>query len=312
MCWNDVCVADLDLIAPRTADSLPHGTDWIYEPKYDGYRVRLTVSSRGVNLRSRRGTDLTGLFPEVTRSAAVQVPNGTVLDGELVAFVAGRLSFDTLQQRMAAGVRRAADLARVQPASLVVFDVLQTGGEDVTGWVWRDRRAGLEGLAEGWRPPLQLTPYTADRAEAIQWMQALAPVGVEGVVAKRATSRYRRGAEWLKVRYRETLVGVIGAVVGDVSAPEALIIGQLDAAGQLGILGRTSTLSPAQSRLVGAHLRPPAGEHPWPEVIGSGQFGSPVHVTRVEPDMIAEVGADTAEMGGRRRHALRFVRLRLD
>jgi ATP-dependent DNA ligase len=303
-------VADLDLIAPRTADSLPHGTDWIYEPKYDGYRVRLAISSHGVELRSRRGTDLTGLFPEVVRAAAVQVPNGTMLDGELVAFVAGRLSFDTLQQRMAAGVRRAADLARVQPASLVVFDVLQTAGQGLTGLPWRDRRTALEDLAEGWRPPLQLTPYTA--AEAIEWMEALAPMGIEGAVAKRASSRYRRGAEWLKVRYRETLVGVIGAVVGAVSAPEALIIGQLDDAGQLGILGRTSPLSPAQSRSIGTYLRPPAGEHPWPEVIGSGQFGSPVHVTPVEPDVIAEVSADTAEMGGRRRHALRFVRLRLD
>ncbi|QGN34497.1 hypothetical protein GJV80_18620 [Microlunatus sp. Gsoil 973] len=200
---NDGGVADLDLIAPRTAEGLPHGTDWIYEPKYDGYRVRLTISSRGVELRSRRGTDLTGLFPDVTGSAAVQVPNGTVLDGELVAFVAGRLSFDTLQQRMAAGVRRATDLARVQPASLVVFDVLQTAGQDITGSTWRDRRAALEDVAQGWRPPLQLTLYTADRAEAIDWMHALAPMGIEGAVAKRATSRYRRGADWLKVRYRD-------------------------------------------------------------------------------------------------------------
>ncbi|WP_230207841.1 hypothetical protein [Microlunatus sp. Gsoil 973] len=105
---------------------------------------------------------------------------------------------------------------------------------------------------------------------------------------------------------------MIGAVVGPVSAPEALLIGRLDNTGQLGILGRTSPLSPGQSRSVGAHLRPPTSDHPWPEVIGSGQFGSPVHVNRVEPDVIAEVSADTAEMGGRRRHALRFVRLRLD
>lgn len=305
-------MADLNLIAPRTASSLPHGTDWIYEPKYDGYRVRLTVSGRGVELESRRGTNLTGVFPDITRPAAVRVPTGTVLDAELAVFVNSRLSFDALQERMAAGVRRAADMARVQPASLVVFDVLAHAGEVLTGLPWRDRRAVVEQLAQGWRPPLQLTPYTVDRDEAIEWMQALAPMGIEGVVAKRATSRYRRGAEWLKVRYRETLVGVIGAVVGPITSPEALIIGRFDDAGQLEILGRTAALSLAQSRLVAGRVRESTTDHPWPDVIGSRQFGSPVQVTRVEPDVIAEVTADTAEMGGRRRHALRLIRLRLD
>jgi len=102
-------------------------------------------------------------------------------------------------------------------------------------------------LAQQWRPPLQASPFTEDRAEALEWMQALAPMGIEGVLAKRATSRYTRGAEWLKVRFRETMVGVIGAVVGPISAPEALIIGQVDDTGSLTILGRTSALSPAAS-----------------------------------------------------------------
>ncbi|MBO0811234.1 MAG: ATP-dependent DNA ligase [Microlunatus sp.] len=304
-------VAEVGLIAPRVAESLPDGPDWIFEWKYDGYRLQTSVSDRGVELLSRRGTNLTDLFPEISRSVVVQVPAGTVLDGELVAFVDGRLSFDALQQRMAAGVRRAADLGRVQPASLMVFDLLESGGRDVTGWSWRERRAAVEVLAPDWRPPLQLTPYTQDRDEALEWMRTLAPLGIEGVVAKRVTSRYRRGAEWIKVRSRETLAGIIGAVIGSINEPEALIIGQVDD-GRLGILGRTSALSPTQAGAVGAQLRPPIDDHPWPAVIGSGHFGGPVQLTLVEPDVIAEVTADAAQMGGRRRHALRFVRLRLD
>lgn len=307
-----IYVADLDLIAPRTAECLPDGTDWIFEPKWDGYRTALTVTDNGVELRSRRGTDLTGLFPDITRWAALQVPAGTMLDGELVVYVDRRLSFDALQQRMAAGPRRAPDLARVQPASLVVFDVLRHLGQDVTELPWVRRRALIEDLADGWRPPLQLTPYTSDRDEAIAWMEALAPVGIEGIVAKRSAGRYRSGTDWIKVRHRQFLVGLIGAVIGPISRPEALIIGQADDTGELAILGRTSPLSPSQSVLIGRLLHQPVGPHPWPSVIGSGQFGSPVTMTRVEPELIAEVSADTAQMAGRRRHALRFIRVRLD
>lgn len=304
---------DVDLIAPKTTENLPWGDGWIYEPKWDGYRVRLIFSRHGVELESRRSTNLTHLFPEITRSATAQLPAGTMLDGELVAFVDNRLSFDALQQRMAAGGRRASDLARVQPASLIAFDVLRTDGKDTTHQSWRERRDVLESFAQQWRPPLQLTPFTADRDEALEWMQALAPMGIEGVVAKRTTSRYQRGAEWLKVRFRETLVGVIGAVVGPITAPEALIVGQVDDAGSLAVLGRTSGLSPAEAAMIARHLRVPDGDHPWPDVISSGQFGGqPVPLTRVEPDILAEVSADTAQMGGRRRHALRFIRLRLD
>lgn len=306
-------VPDVDLIAPKVTESLPHGAGWIFEPKWDGYRVRLAVSGRGVELESRRGTNLTGLFPDVARSATVQLPAGTVLDGELVIFVDGRLSFDALQHRMAAGARRATNLARVRPGSLVVFDILKTDGRNVTQHPWHARRTLLEDLAQPWRPPLQLTPFTDDRDEAVEWMQALAPMGIEGVVAKRATSRYTRGAEWLKIRFRQTLVGVIGAVIGPITAPEALILGQVDDAAGLTILGRTSALSPAQTSAVAGHLRAPVGTHPWPKTINSDQFGGrPVSLTRVEPEVIAEVSADTAQMGGRRRHALRFIRLRLD
>lgn len=81
----------------------------------------------------------------------------------------------------------------------------------------------------------------------------------------------------------------------------------------LTVLGGTSGLSPAKTAMITGHLRTPAGDHRWPDVISSGQFGGwLVAVTLVEPEMIAEVSSDTAHMSGRRRHALRFIRLRLD
>ena len=82
---NDGAVPGLELVTPRVATVLPLDAGWIFEPKWDGYRVRLTFSGRGIVLELRRGTDLTGLFSDVVRSATVQLPPGTVLDGELVA-----------------------------------------------------------------------------------------------------------------------------------------------------------------------------------------------------------------------------------
>ena len=80
--------------------SLP-GSPLAYEMKWDGYRAVLQVSSDGtVRLWSRNGTDLSRAFPDLIAAAQTQVPPGVVLDGEAVAWVDGRLSFDHLQHRM--------------------------------------------------------------------------------------------------------------------------------------------------------------------------------------------------------------------
>lgn len=188
-----IIVAEPELIAPRPSDVLPRGDDWIFEPKWDGYRAVISATGREVELRSRRGTDLSELFPDITRSAMVQLETGSIFDAELVVFVDGTLSFDALQHRMAAGLRRADNFARVQPASLMIFDVLRHAGDDVTGLPWKERRTIIEELSADWRPPIQLTPFTTSRDEATEWMTALAPMGIEGIVAKRSTGRYRRG-----------------------------------------------------------------------------------------------------------------------
>lgn len=109
------------------------------------------------------------------------------------------------------------------------------------------------------------------------------------------------------------MVGVVGAVIGQITAPEAFIVGLIDDRGELTVLGRTTPLSPGQSSEIGRLLVPSERTHPWTDRIGSGQFGGgPTAITKVEPELIAEVSADTAQVGGRRRHALKFIRIRLD
>jgi len=120
---------------------------------------------------------------------------------ELVVWTGDQLDFDALQQRMvnsAATVRRR--LAPKQPASLVVFDVLAVDTVDLRPMRWTARRTQLESLAKAWRPPLQLSPATADSAEAREWLEAFKASGVEGLVVKGAAARYQPGRrDWVKV-----------------------------------------------------------------------------------------------------------------
>src|SRR6476620_2182917 len=168
-------------MAPSTVAALPTGEGWAYEPKWDGYRAAAMMIGE-VQIVSRRGTDLTGVFPDVAGALRGSLPEGTLLDAEVVIYRDGRLSFDALQHRMSQGALQAARLARAEPASLVVFDLLLEAGVDVRSLSWDQRRSRLEVVGSQWRPPLQITPYTTDRAVAVEWMASLAPMGIEGIV----------------------------------------------------------------------------------------------------------------------------------
>jgi len=86
-------------------------------------------------------TDLAASFPEITAAAAQFVPDGSVLDGELIIWADDRLAFDLLQHRFAGGPARAREQARDHPASYVVFDLLALAGEDLRDQPLHDRRA---------------------------------------------------------------------------------------------------------------------------------------------------------------------------
>ena len=302
----------VDLMVPTTVATLPLGDAWVYEPKWDGYRAAAMMVGE-VQIVSRRGTDLTEVFPDLAAALRDAVPDGTLLDTEVVVYRDGRLSFDALQQRMSHGPHQAARLARSEPASLVVFDIMLDAGEDVRSLSWDQRRHRLDSIGSQWRPPLQITPYTADRAIAMDWMESLAPMGIEGIVSKRRSSRYGSHGGWTKTKFRETLEGVIGAVIGPLDRPEALIVGTISDTGDLVVLGRTTALSPAQAADLGALLRPPDQPHPWPTVMGAGHFGGdPVTITHAKPEVVVEVSADPALQAGRRRHPLRYLRIRHD
>ena len=288
-----------------------------YEMKWDGYRAVLQVMpAGGVRLWSRNGTDLSRAFPDLIEAARIQIPPGVVVDGEAVAWVDSRLSFDQLQHRMAASESAARRLARQHPASFVAFDVLAVDAIDVRGLPWRDRRTLLDELAVSFQPPIQVSPYTDDYDTAMDWFTDLPEAtGIEGIVAKRQTSRYSPGERgWVKVKHRSHHDAVIGAVIGPVSRPEAIIAGRYTPDGQLRIVGRSGPLSTQHIADLSKLLTEvPAADHPWPTEISSGHFGGgKVTITHVAPLIVVEVSADASTQGTRHRHGLRLIRVRAD
>jgi bifunctional non-homologous end joining protein LigD len=177
---------------------------WVFEPKYDGWRVLASRRAGRVTLFSRNGLDLTAGEPAVV-AALASLPDGDfVVDGELVVFGKdGVPRFSLLQKRGEPGALR---------PSLILFDCLEKGGSDLVSHPLVERRTALESLL-GRRPkkPLVLSERLgADGEKAFK--RALAE-GWEGIVGKDLASRYetgRRSLRWLKVKARKESEFVIG------------------------------------------------------------------------------------------------------
>ena len=294
-------------------DALPGGC--IYEPKWDGYRLCSLTRAGGVSLFSRQGKDLARYFPDLLEAIRSQVPPGCVLDGEAVVWAGDRLDFDALQRRLVASKAGLPALVRERPASFAVFDLLAVAGHDIRDAPLAQRRELLEQLAADWEPPLNLSPVTRDRAEALRWFEDLPRAGLEGLVCKGAAQSYQGGTrQWWKVRSRSVVDVVLAAVIGPMAQPRAAVLG-LPMHGRLWIVGRSTALTANAARELAAHLRAPEGPHPWPEEISDrvvdrfNKESGTIRLTLVDP-IVVEVSADVAWSGQAFRHSVRLVRVR--
>ena len=180
------------------ASALPVGEDWSYEVKWDGYRTLALKDGPRVRLFSRNLKDVTGAYPSVTRTLGELKAAAALVDGELVAIdEQGRPSFQALHH---------------QAAHVVVyyaFDLLLLGGRDLTREPLDSRRKQLAAAVRGTSillsEPLPGTPAQIERA--------VRELGLEGVVAKRRSSRYeagRRSGKWLKAKFSRRQEFVVG------------------------------------------------------------------------------------------------------
>ncbi|MFE4758685.1 DNA ligase, partial [Streptomyces mirabilis] len=209
----------------QSVPELPTGTDWSYEVKLDGHRMIMWRTGDGVRLQARSGRDVTAVWGDLAL-AGHHLPAGTVLDGEAVITTEdGRISFEAAQARAASSPTRARRLAAQRPAHYIAFDALQLPSGDVRPRPYSERRAALLSLLAELpaNTPIQAVSATTDRDTALTWYDTLHHQGVEGIVAKRATSPYRAGRTggWQKIRHAETVDADVPSSRGG-SHPSAL------------------------------------------------------------------------------------------
>jgi ATP-dependent DNA ligase len=174
----------------KRIDALPPGDGWIFEPKWDGFRALIFRDGDEIFIQSRDEKPLDRYFPELHEPLRAQLPERCVLDGEIVIATPDGLEFETLQQRLHPAVSRVKMLAATTPASIVFFDLLAEGDESLCETPFAERRARLESLLGDAAPPLHLTPATRDRDVAADWFKRFEGAGLDGVMAKLASSSY--------------------------------------------------------------------------------------------------------------------------
>ncbi|MEE8599577.1 non-homologous end-joining DNA ligase [Euzebya tangerina] len=272
---------------------------WIFEIKWDGVRVIATTTRPGQGpkeansgrtvLRSRNGNDVTPAYPELWPLWERVLAFNAVLDGEIVALdEQGRPSFSRLQHRMHLRERDRVDLARSKnPVQLVVFDLLALDGQVLTGLPLTDRLALLDDVFVPGPAMIRSDPV---EGAGIALFQAARTQGLEGIVAKRATSTYqpgRRTNDWRKIKVRRTADVVVGGWLesttgnGDLGS---LLVGAYEGAG-LAYLGRVGTGFDAAERARLLRELEPTDTSPFATT--AAKPNEPVHW--VHPRMVVEV-----------------------
>jgi ATP-dependent DNA ligase len=317
----------------KIADALPTGPGFLFEPKWDGFRAIVFRTGEQVLLQSRDLKPLNRYFPELEEGLRQALPDGCVLDGEIVVVSPGGLDFDALQQRIHPAASRIAKLARETPARFVAFDLLGSEGASTMLLPQAERRARLERLLGSAKPPLHLTPSTRDRAEAERWLAQFEGAGLDGVVAKLESAVYQPGKRaMLKIKHVRSADCVVAGFrwyKDRTDAIGSLLLGLHDDAGVLQHVGVTSSFTMAMRRQLPDELAPlrqgAIDSHPWRDwagaAAGEGQrmpgaqsrwsAGKDLSWEPLRPERVCEVRYDHLQ-GNRFRHAAVFVRWRPD
>ena len=315
----------------KASKSLPEGDQWLYEPKWDGFRCIVFRDAKEVELGSRNERPLTRYFPELIEPLQQCLPSKAVVDGEIVIAGDEGLDFDALLQRIHPAASRVALLARTTPASFVAFDLLAAGSKDLRPQPTRRRREELEKVLAGCAPPVHLTPATTDPALAAEWFTRFEGAGLDGVVAKSLDLPYREDERvMVKVKHERTADCVVagfrwhktGGVVG------SLLLGLYDEHRTLHHVGVTASFTMARRRElveeIGPYRMADLGGHPWKgwaaQAGGGGRIpgapsrwnaGKNLSWEPLRPELVCEVAYDHLQ-GDRFRHGTTFRRWRPD
>ncbi|AOS64890.1 ATP-dependent DNA ligase [Actinoalloteichus hymeniacidonis] len=324
------------------ASELPVG-DYLFEPKWDGFRCLVFRAGEEILLQSRTGRSLNRYFPEVLDRLAEALPEDVVLDGELVVARAGRLDFDALGERIHPAQSRVRMLAEATPAEFIAFDILALGSRDLRGEplsLRRDLLVDFDARVGG--SALRLTPATTDPDTALVWFDLFEGAGLDGVVCKLLDGGYTPGRRsMIKIKHERTADCVVAGLRWHAKTPPgtavgSLLLGLYDDHRVLHHVGVVGAFTAARRRALaeefdglridrdsdggveateehpwlGEHAsdgrRVPGGESRWRK--GSAQW------VPLRPERVVEVAYDHTEGAepARFRHTTRFRRWRPD
>jgi ATP-dependent DNA ligase len=326
----------------KLTHGLPDGEQWIFEPKWDGFRSMVFRDGDNIHIQSRDLKPLQRYFPELMGPLKASTPERCVLDGEIVIARNGRLDFDALLLRIHPAASRIEMLSKEAPASYVAFDCLAIGDEDLRAVSQKLRRERLEAALATAKAPIHLTPATRDRALANDWFHRFEGAGLDGVIAKHEDLPYSPGKRaMIKVKHERTAECVVagfrwykggrGKLVG------SMLLGLFDDEGKLHHVGICASFKRERREELAKELEPlreNAREgHPWAkwapseaELEAAGEEGAPQRKPGAtsrwnrgkdlswEPlriERVCEVAYDHMQ-GTRFRHATHFRRWRPD
>jgi ATP-dependent DNA ligase len=324
----------LPMLAKRVSE-LPSGDDWIFEPKWDGFRALIFRDHDEILIQSRDEKPLNRYFPELLEPLRSALPSRCVLDGELVIVRKDELDFDALQLRLHPAASRVNLLARETPASIVFFDLLCYGDRDLCGEPFENRRRELESSIRS-AAPVHITPATRDRAVAQDWFQRFEGAGLDGVIAKATTGTYEPNKRvMLKVKHERDCDCVVAGFrwhkKGDRTLIGSLLLGLYDDNAALQHVGVCASFTTAKRLELAEFLTPyrkdALANHPWKswadpesptarvERMPGGQSrwsqGKDLSWEPLRPELVVEVAYDHMQ-GSRFRHTAQFRRWRSD
>jgi ATP-dependent DNA ligase len=310
---------------------------WIFEPKWDGFRALVFRDGDKILIQSRDGKSLNRYFPELFEALHSQLPRRCVLDGEIVVVEDDALDFDALQLRIHPAQSRVKLLSREIPASIVFFDLLSEGDQDLRSMAFEDRRSMLESLLSSVAPPIHLTPATREASTAADWFRRFEGAGLDGVVAKPVSGSYESNKRvMLKVKHERDCDCVVAGFrwhkKGERSAIGSLLLGLFDDSGALQHVGVCASFTEKKRRELVEFLAPyrkdALAAHPWKawaeqapassedeQRMPGGQSrwsgGKDLSWEALRPELVVEVAYDHMQ-GSRFRHTAQFRRWRTD
>ncbi|WP_404367111.1 DNA ligase D [Sphingomonas sp. MMS24-J45] len=280
-------------------DSVPTGSQWLHEVKYDGYRALIAVAKGKATVYTRSGLDWTDKFQAIADAVAKLPVKTALLDGEIVAFKDGKPDFSTLKNAISEG----------RAMTFFAFDLLELDGEDLTGLANLVRKERLAPLIDGKDPRVRYSDHIIGQGE--QLFETMCREGYEGVVSKRADAPYRgkRTQAWLKIKCTQRQEFVIvgwtpsaksrgfASLLLGLNGPDGLVY-----AGKVGTGFGTATMLDLQERLAKIERKTPTVTAPRAAVRGAHW---------VTPKLVAEVAYAETTPDGVLRHSS-FLGLRED